>query len=164
MTSIPVRHHSEAPPQAAATSSQRARRELQRRWPTVLGACAAAVSAGATAHVSQALHLAVSAWAVLLAGVVYLSWGSARGELQRPRMLGVQTAGVLAFGGLAVLALSVDPDLGRYVLAGGWLGHAAWDVFHHRADCVVPRWYAEMCLTADLLLAGALIFAPWNGA
>jgi hypothetical protein len=123
----------------------------------VSGAAAAAVSTAVAAQVPHALHLAVSAWAVLLAGVVYLTWGSARGELQRPRLLAVQTAGVLGLGAIAVLALSVDDDLGRYVLAGGWLGHAAWDAVHHRAGTVVPRWYAEMCLAADLLLATSLI-------
>lgn len=143
--------------QGTKTPAVLERRKSQQPWPAVSGAAAAAVSTAVAAQVPHALHLAVSAWAVLLAAVVYLTWGSARGELQRPRLLAVQTAGVLGFGAIAVLALSVDDDLGRYVLAGGWLGHAAWDAVHHWAGTVVPRWYAELCLAADLLLAASLI-------
>ena len=43
------------------------------------------------------------------------------------------------------------------MLAAGWLAHAAWDVAHHRADRVVPRWYAELCMVCDLIIAAALL-------
>jgi hypothetical protein len=43
------------------------------------------------------------------------------------------------------------------VLAAGWLAHAAWDLAHHHADRVVPRWYAELCMVCDLIVAGALL-------
>ncbi len=152
--------HAPSSQPVSARHEQRNRLALQQRWPTVSGLTAAAVSAAAAMQMPIALHLAISAWTVMLAGVVYLTWGSARGELERPRALAVQTGGVLGFGAIAVVALSVDQDVARYVLAAGWLTHAAWDVVHHRAGKVVPRWYAEMCLAADLLLAVFLLFAP----
>jgi hypothetical protein len=35
-------------------------------------------------------------------------------------MLRVQALGMVGFGALALVALSVDPDLGRYLVAAGW--------------------------------------------
>jgi hypothetical protein len=37
------------------------------------------------------------------------------------------------------------------------VGHGVWDVFHHRANAVVWRWYAETCIVYDLLLAAAVL-------
>ena len=85
--------------------------------------------------------------------------GAPPGELTDRRLLGAQTGAVLAFGAVAMAAVVVAPDAARIVLAAGWLAHAAWDVVHHRADRVVPRWYAETCMTADVLLAVALLAA-----
>jgi hypothetical protein len=54
----------------------------------------------------------------------------------------------------------------RYIAAAGWIGHAAWDVAHHRdlsrheAVGVVPRGYAEFCIVVDLLVGASLIAAP----
>ena len=94
---------------------------------------------------------------MLLAAVIYLTWGTARGDLGNRRLLTAQTAAVLGFGAVAMTAVAVDVDAARYVLAAGWLAHAAWDVVHHRIGRVVPRWYAETCLVADLTIATALL-------
>jgi hypothetical protein len=94
---------------------------------------------------------------VLLAAVIYLTWGTARGDLGDRRWLSAQTAAVLGFGAVAIAAVAVDPAVARYVLAAGWLAHAAWDVVHHHAGRVVPRWYAEACMVTDLLLATVLL-------
>ena len=64
---------------------------------------------------------------------------------------------MLGFGAVALAATAVDLDVARYVLAAGWLAHAAWDIAHHRLGRVVPRWYAETCLVADLTIAAALL-------
>jgi hypothetical protein len=64
---------------------------------------------------------------------------------------------VLGFGAVAIAAVAAAPAAAPYVLAAGWLAHAAWDVVHHRADRVVPRWYAETCMVADVLLAVVLL-------
>jgi hypothetical protein len=130
---------------------------LARRWPTALGIGAAVASLALVAPLPEQLQIWISAWCVLLAAVIYLTWGTARGDLGERRWLTAQTASVLGFGAVAIAAVAVDPAAARYVLAAGWLAHASWDVVHHRAGRVVPRWYAETCLPADLLLATALL-------
>ncbi len=130
---------------------------LARRWPTALGALAAANSFALVAQLPQLAQVWISAWSVLLAAVVYLAWGTVRGELGNRRLLTAQTAAVLGFGAVAIGAVAVDLDVARHVLAAGWLAHAAWDVAHHRLGRVVPRWYAETCLVADLIIAAALL-------
>jgi hypothetical protein len=144
---------------AADTRSPGARRPglLARRWPTGVGLGAAVASLALVSPLPVQLQFWISAWSVLLAATIYLTWGSARGDLADRRSLTAQTAGVLGFGAVAIAAVAVDPAAARYVLAAGWLTHAAWDVVHHRAGRVVPRWYAETCMVADLLLATVLL-------
>ncbi|MGY1682391.1 hypothetical protein [Geodermatophilus sp. SYSU D01176] len=147
----------------AATASPTIRRAtgvrgaLARRWPAALGAVAAVNSLVLVAQLPQHTQAWISAWCVLLAAVIYLTWGTARGDLGDRRLLTAQTAAVLGFGAVAIAAAAVDPGVARYVLAAGWLAHAAWDVAHHRIGRVVPRWYAETCLVADLSIATALL-------
>jgi hypothetical protein len=148
---------------AAVTTQSTTRRAgglrgaLTRRWPAAVGVGAALASLALMAPLPEQLQIGVSAWSVLLAAVVYLTWGTARGELGDRRLLTAQTAAVLGFAAIAVTAVAVDLGTARYVLAAGWLAHAGWDVAHHRADRVVPRWYAETCLVADLTVAAVLL-------
>jgi hypothetical protein len=114
-------------------------------------------SVAAMALVPEAARPWGGAWWLLTAAVVYLSWGTARGELGQRRWLTAQTAGTLAFGAVAIAVVAVDLSSAAYVMAAGWLTHALWDVVHHRADKVVPRWYAEACLATDLTVAASLI-------
>jgi hypothetical protein len=64
------------------------------------------------------------------------------------------------------VAVFVDPEVGHYVAGAGWIGHAAWDVAHHRdlshhhAVGVVPRGYGEFCIVLDFLMGASLIAAP----
>jgi hypothetical protein len=130
---------------------------LARRWPTAVGIAATAASLAVVSPLPDRLQSWISAFGVLTAAVIYLTWGTARGELTDRRWLTAQTAAVLAFGAVAIAAAVVTPDAGRYVLAAGWLAHAVWDAVHHRAGRVVPRWYAETCLVCDVALATALL-------
>lgn len=130
---------------------------LARRWPTGVGLGAALASLAVVAPLPEQVQTWISAWCVLLAAVIYLTWGTARGDLGDRRLLSAQTAAVLGFGALAIAAVVVDPEAARYVLAAGWLAHATWDVAHHRLGRVVPRWYAETCLVADLSIAAVLL-------
>jgi hypothetical protein len=83
------------------------------------------------------------------------------GLSRRPgrRELLVQTGGLVLFGGLALVGLTVAPDIARYVLAVGWFGHGVWDLVHLRRDAVVSRSYAEWCGVLDILIAAELVFA-----
>ncbi|QNN51835.1 DUF6010 family protein [Nocardioides mesophilus] len=130
---------------------------LTRRWPTGLGIAATLVSLALVSPLPGRVQTWISAWGVLTAAVIYLTWGTARGELAAARWLTAQTGAVLAFAAVAITAAAADPTAARYVLAAGWLAHAAWDVAHHRANRVVPRWYAETCLVCDVILATALL-------
>lgn len=69
-----------------------------------------------------------------------------------------QLAGLGLFTAVALAALLFDPAIGQYVLAAGWIGHAAWD-WAHRDGSVVPRWYVDLCLPLDLLVAASLVAA-----
>src|SRR5918997_6548242 len=62
----------------------------------------------------------------LAAALVFFVVGAARGELQKPSDLALQTVGVLVFGSIALAALYVEADLGGFLVAIALLGHAAW--------------------------------------
>lgn len=138
-------------------------RLLARWWPALIGVAAGVVSL-----------LAVEPWTrtdpptLLLPGlaIAYLVFGAVRGRLRRPGVLRLEIVGLLVFGGCALLAVLVDPRAGQYVAGLAWIGHAAWDVAHHRdlsrhpAVGVVPRGYAEFCIVLDLLIGASLIAAP----
>jgi hypothetical protein len=96
---------------------------------------------------------------LLVAAPVFLVLGVARGQWQRPDGLPLQTAGMLAFGSTALVALYyVYPDLGGKLVGIAILGHAAWDAYHYLRDRVVVRSYAEFCAIVDLLLGAAILF------
>ncbi|WP_328921220.1 hypothetical protein OG911_43030 [Streptomyces sp. NBC_00208] len=126
---------------------------LKHRWPTYL-----ALALVVATFTDGLPALEFLAWLLVVMPVCYLIFGALRGELHGPGVLMLQAAGLLGFGVLALVALAVDHGLGRYVLAAGWLGHAAWDFAHHRTKNVVPRAWAEWCFVVDLLGAAAMIF------
>jgi hypothetical protein len=98
---------------------------LARRWPAGVGIAAGTAGLAVLAPMAEQVQTWTSAWCVLLAAVVYLTWGTARGDLGSRRLLTAQTAAVLGSGAVAIAAVAVDPAVARYVLAAGWLAHAA---------------------------------------
>jgi hypothetical protein len=71
----------------------------------------------------------VDAVAVLIAAALAIVlWGALRGQLRRRGALVVEAAEMAGFTAIAVAALSMDLEFGRYVVAAGWIGHAAWDL------------------------------------
>jgi hypothetical protein len=95
-------------------------------------------------------------WGLVGCALAYLVIGLLRGELRRPRIALAQLGGVVAFGVVALGALLVDPDVGRYVVAAGWFGHAAWDLVHFRARLVVPTWWSLGCIVVDAFVGVSL--------
>ena len=95
---------------------------------------------------------------LLVAALVFLALGVARGQLGKPAGLPLQTAGMLAFGSTALVALYVDQNLGGKLVAIAILGHAAWDAYHFLRNRVVSRSYAEFCAVLDLLLGAAILY------
>jgi hypothetical protein len=96
---------------------------------------------------------------LLVAAPVFLVLGVARGQWQRSGGLRLQTAGMLAFGSIILVALFyVDPDLGGKLVGIAILSHGAWDAYHYLRNRVVTRSYAEFCAVVDLLLGAAILF------
>ncbi|MGW0316427.1 hypothetical protein [Streptomyces flavidovirens] len=122
------------------------------RWPTLL-ALALAVATFADGLPAPGFLAAV----LVTMPLCYLLFGALRGELGRPRVLALQIAGLLGFAAAALIALTVDRTTGLYLLAAGWLGHAAWDFAHHRSGRVVPGAWSEWCCVVDA--CGALSMA-----
>jgi hypothetical protein len=131
---------------------------LRRCWPTLVG-----VLAGTLSLVSDGVDgspvTAELAVITLLVAVAYLPIGAIRKQLGDRRVLVLETTGVLVFAVLALGALLAEGRTAQYLLAAAWLGHGAWDVAHHVADRVVPRWYAEICAVLDVLVAVGILLA-----
>ncbi|MEU7005091.1 hypothetical protein, partial [Nonomuraea sp. NPDC046570] len=143
-------HRGHAPAPAPTTASGRFAAAMVRRWPTWL-----------------ALVVTIDNWVepfvpapvlMLVLPGAYLVIGAARKQLREPGMLALQLGGFVAYVALVVVAMSVDESLARYLVAAGWLGHAAWDLFHYRANKVVPRAYAEGCTVIDVVVGLTIIF------
>ncbi|WP_405771278.1 hypothetical protein OG539_40855 [Actinacidiphila glaucinigra] len=126
---------------------------LKHRWPTWL-----ALALVVATFADGLPRLEFLAWLLVVMAVCYPIFGALRGELRRSGVLVLQTAGLVGFGVLAMVALAMDHSLGWYVLAAGWLSHAVWDFAHHRAKTVVPRAWAEWCFVVDLFGAAAMVF------
>src|SRR3954463_304658 len=107
--------------------------------------------------VLQALDVVSPAAVLVIASLAVMVWGALDGERHGPGMFGVQVLGAAGFGALALTGLSVDPDLGVYLVAAGWFCHGVWDYVHLRLDTVVSRSYAEWCGVLDILIAAQLV-------
>ena len=96
-------------------------------------------------------------WVILAGAVALLIYGLLRGAGRPGYGLPLQTLGLVGFGAAAGAALVITPELGASLVAAGLLGHAAWDVHHHRTNRVVLRSLAEFCLVLDAALAVAIV-------
>ncbi|SCL45523.1 hypothetical protein GA0070606_0777 [Micromonospora citrea] len=142
-----ARHPADAP----AVARHRLVAALARRWPTGLALLLT---------LEMLLSPAVPPAPILLVlPAAYLVIGAVRGRLGGPRMIALQLAGLVVWSALALAALTVDGALAGWLVAAGWLGHAAWDVAHHRANRVVPRGYAEWCAVFDTCVGLAVVLA-----
>jgi hypothetical protein len=86
-------------------------------------------------------------------------WGIGHG-LHHTHDYRLQIAGMLGFGVLAWLGLTIDVDVAKYIVVAGFLGHAAWDWVHLSRKRVVEPTYAEFCQAIDVLAAVALAVLP----
>lgn len=79
------------------------------------------------------------------------------GVLKRSRLTAAQLPALVLFGGAALLAVSLSPAVGGYLVAAALIGHATLDVIVWRADKVVTRSMAEFCAVLDLTLGVAIL-------
>ncbi|MFF4624576.1 hypothetical protein [Nonomuraea jabiensis] len=107
---------------------------------------------------SRLLDLVAPSTVLLALALVVLVWGVIDGHSRRSGEFRIQAIGMIGFGALALAGLALDPEIGRYVVAAGWLLHGVWDFVHLRRGKVVARSYAEWCGVLDVLIAFELIF------
>lgn len=120
-------------------------------WPALLVSVVAFGALQSQGTVDQVLAVTVVAAVVALVGAVHADPQGSH------RLLARQVVGYVLFAGVAVVALLAAPDVARWVLAAGWLGHGAWDLVHLRRREVVSRSYAEWCGALDVLVALQLV-------
>lgn len=104
-----------------------------------------------------------SPWTLLVLPAGYLFIGTWRRQWHDRRVLALQLAGLLGWAGLAVAARTGPDGLAGWLVAAGWLGHAAWDLAHHRTGRVVPRGYAEWCGVLDVVVGVTVLLAVLAG-
>ena len=128
---------------------------LRRRWPTLL---ALIVTLDNLVHptVPPALLLLV-----LPAG--YLVIGAARRALHPPLEPALQLGQLMAYAAPAAAAFATGGTAATVLIGAGWLVHAAWDLWHHRRDRVVPRGYAEWCAIVDAVVGGTVLALATTG-
>ena len=96
----------------------------------------------------------VYAVGLVIAALLYVIFGVVGGA--GARWLALESVGVLIYGAAAWVGLRGWPSL----LALGWAAHVAWDVPIHVSGAAVgytPRWYPWLCVSFDLVIAGAVV-------
>ncbi|MDQ7879058.1 hypothetical protein Q9R08_13795 [Microbacterium sp. QXD-8] len=137
-----------APVVAASGLVYLAAAATQRRW----AAWVAFGIAFALITLDKFADLDAMPWLLALAGVL-LVVGPASRRTHPWWALPLQTAAMLVLGATAVLALQLDPTVGGLLVAAALLGHAAWDIQHHRTGRVVDHALARFCAVLDVLVA-----------
>ena len=61
---------------------------------------------------------------MIVAALVLVLWGAVRRQLRRGALV-VEMVGIVGFTSIALAAVSVNQDLGRYTVTAGWFDHAA---------------------------------------
>ena len=80
-----------------------------------------------------------------------------------PTALAAQSLAMVAYGGIAVAALTLGPVAGAVLASLALIGHVVWDVVHYRRNAVVPRSLAEACMFFDVPLGLAVIVLALAG-
>jgi len=125
-------------------------RRRQASWPVIAAGFAFIIALRVLEVVTPAAVLSVVA-------LLVLGWGAVDGQLRRPDPFRVKTLGMVGFGVLALAGLVVDPDLGRDLVAAGFLLHGVWDFAYFKLDRVVARSHAEWCGVLDVIIAAELV-------
>lgn len=126
-------------------------------WPLFWGAVAVIIAT------EQLVADSAPTWVLLGLAGLFVGYGLLRGAARPTDGLPLQTVAMIGFGATAAITLIVGGEVGAYLVAAGLLGHAAWDVWHHRANKVVVRSLAEFCFVLDTLLAAAIAIVAVRG-
>ncbi|WP_223166597.1 hypothetical protein [Nonomuraea sp. SYSU D8015] len=124
----------------------------QASWPTIVVGFAVIIALRILDVVSPAAVLSGMALIVLI-------WAAIDGQLRGSEQFRIQALGMFVFAAIALAGLVLDPDIGRYLVAAGWLLHGIWDFVHLKLDKVVARSHAEWCGVLDVIIAVELVLA-----
>ena len=137
-----------APVVAASGLVYLAAAAVGRRWVSwaAFGVTFALITLDKLTGIDATLWMLVLAGALVIVGLI--------GRRVRPWWaLGLQAAAMVVLGAIALIAVTLDPTVGGLLVAAALLGHAAWDIHHHRTNRVVSRSLAEFCAVLDTLVA-----------
>ena len=98
---------------------------------------------------------------LVIAALIYVAFAAAGGA--GARQLALEGLGVLLYGAAAWGGLRGRP----WLLALGWAAHVAWDVLLHMGGAgaeYAPHWYPWLCVSFDLVVAGAVLASSRRGA
>lgn len=101
----------------------------------------------------------VYAVGLVIAALVYV--GFAAGGGAGARWLVLEILGVFLYGAAAWGGLRGRP----WLLALAWAAHVGWDVLLHLSGTgaeYTPHWYPWLCLSFDLVMAGAVLASNWR--
>ncbi|MCQ4118051.1 hypothetical protein [Rhodococcus tibetensis] len=90
-------------------------------------------------------------------GAIGVGYTVGRAVVRRTFRVQPAVLAMAAYGAVAATAIMVRPTAGALLVGAGLLAHAAWDVYHYRANKVVDRSLAEFCGVLDTLLRVAVI-------
>jgi hypothetical protein len=95
----------------------------------------------------------------VMTALLFLLWvlTVVRGGFQDGRWFGLQTSGMVVFGGLTLLAIPLDARAAGVVAGIGFFSHGLWDAYHFVKNRVVNRPWSEMCAVIDLIVGPVLI-------
>lgn len=100
---------------------------------------------------------------LIIVSLYYIISGLVRKDLATPKLIVIYSGIVAVFIALGSAALTVGAPWSYYIVAGGWLLHAVWDVYHFRKNKVVPKWVSEFCFVYDTLIAITLVILAASG-
>lgn len=103
----------------------------------------------------------VYAVGLVFTALVYVVFGVAGGA--SAQWLALESLGVFLYGAAAWGGLRGRP----WLLALGWAAHVAWDVLLHLSGAgaeYTPHWYPWLCVSFDLVMAGAVLASSRRGA
>lgn len=102
----------------------------------------------------------VYAVGLVITALIYVVFGAAGGA--SARWLALEILSVLLYGAAAWGGLRGRP----WLLAAGWAAHVAWDVPLHMSGAgseYTPGWYPWLCVSFDLVVAGAVLASSRRG-
>ena len=124
-------------------------------WPLFFGTVVV-ITAGKLAERATDVGVDIT-WVLLGFGVIGIGYAVGRAVVGHTFRVQPAVLAMAAYGAVAATAVVVAPTVGAVVVGSGLLAHAAWDLYHYRANTVVDRSLAEFCGVLDALLGLAVI-------